>query len=253
MWAALGSMLFGLVALALTALPETSSWRSPTTGALESTDAPLMKSIVPLIFVLFLLPGVIYGIMAGTVKTHRDIIAGMSKAMNGMGYYLVLVFFCAQFIAAFGQSNLGVLLALEGAEVLKAAALPAGVTMVGIILLTASVNLVIGSASAKWTLLAPIFVPMLMQLGISPDLTQAAYRIGDSSTNIITPLLPYFPLVVVFCQKYVRNTGIGTVVALMLPFSVAFIVCWSLFLFGWTALELPLGPGSSYVYPSQTG
>ena len=253
MWAALGSMLVGLVLLALTALPETSAWRSPTTGALESTDAPLMKSIVPLIFVLFLLPGVIYGILAGTVKSHRDVIAGMSKAMTGMGYYLVLVFFCAQFIAAFGQSNLGVLLALEGAEVLKAAALPAGVTMVGIILLTASVNLVIGSASAKWTLLAPIFVPMLMQLGISPDLTQAAYRVGDSSSNIITPLMPYFPLVVVFCQRYVKNTGIGTVVAMMLPFTLTYLVLWSGFLLLYWTLGLPLGPGASYVYPVPAG
>ena len=253
MWAALGSMLVGLVLLALTALPESSAWRSPTTGALESTDAPLMKSIVPLIFVLFLLPGVIYGILAGTVKSHRDVIAGMSKAMTGMGYYLVLVFFCAQFIAAFGQSNLGVLLALEGAEVLKAAALPAGVTMVGIILLTASVNLVIGSASAKWTLLAPIFVPMLMQLGISPDLTQAAYRIGDSSSNIITPLMPYFPLVVVFCQRYVKNTGIGTVVAMMLPYSLVYLVVRSGFLLLYWTLGLPLGPGASYVYPVPAG
>jgi len=253
MWAALGSMVIGLVALALTALPETSAWRSPTTGDLESTDAPLMKSIVPLIFVLFLLPGVIYGIMAGTVKSHRDVIAGMSKAMTGMGYYLVLVFFCAQFIAAFGQSNLGVLLALEGAEVLKAAALPAGVTMIGIILLTTSVNLVIGSASAKWTLLAPIFVPMLMQLGISPDLTQAAYRVGDSSSNIITPLMPYFPLVVVFCQRYVKNTGIGTVVAMMLPFTITYLVLWSGFLLLYWSLGLPLGPGASYVYPTPAG
>jgi aminobenzoyl-glutamate transport protein len=244
MWAALGSMLFGLVALALTALPETSSWRSPTTGALESTDAPLMKSIVPLIFVLFLLPGVIYGMMAGTVKSHRDIIAGMSKAMNGMGYYLVLVFFCAQFIAAFGQSNLGVLLALEGAEVLKAAALPAGVTMVGIILLTASVNLVIGSASAKWTLLAPIFVPMFMLLGYTPELVQGAYRVGDSCTNIITPLNQYFPLILGFALRYVPKTGIGTMIAIMLPYSVAFLLAWTLMLMGWIALGLPVGPGA---------
>ncbi len=250
MWAALVSMLLGLALLALTAIPESSAWRSPTDGGLESTDAPLMRSIVPLIFILFLVPGVVYGIMAGTVKTHRDVIAGMSKAMTGMGYYLVLVFFCAQFIAAFSQSNLGVLLALEGAQVLKAAALPAGVTIIGIILLTTSVNLVIGSASAKWTLLAPIFVPMLMQLGLSPDLTQAAYRVGDSSSNIITPLMPYFPLVVVFCQRYVKNTGIGTVVAMMLPFTVTFLIIWSAFLLLYWSLGLPLGPGASYVYPA---
>jgi len=248
MWWALASMLLAAAVLTMTAIPEGSAWRAPS-GALTANDAPLMRSIVPLIFILFLLPGVIYGIASGSVKSHRDIIAGMSKAMGLMGYYLVLVFFCAQFIWVFSQSNLGVLLAVEGAEVLRAANLPVGVTLIGITVLSAVVNILIGSASAKWTLLAPIFVPMLMQLGISPDLTQAAYRIGDSSTNIITPLMPYFPLVVVFCQRYVQRTGIGTVVALMIPFSLAYLVLWSLFLLGYLALGLPLGPGAHYAYP----
>jgi aminobenzoyl-glutamate transport protein len=149
-----------------------------------------MQSIVPLIFLLFLIPGVVYGVVAGTVTSHRDIVKGMSKAMSTMGYYIVLAFFAAQFIAAFGRSNLGALLALEGAGALEAMALPAQVTIVGVILLTAVLNLFIGSASAKWALLAPIFVPMLMQLGLSPELTQAAYRVGDSTTNIVTPLMP---------------------------------------------------------------
>jgi aminobenzoyl-glutamate transport protein len=147
-------------------------------------------------------------------------------------------------------SNLGALLALEGAEWLRTLGLPNMVTMVGIIGLTGFVNLFIGSASAKWALLAPIFVPMLMGLGISPDVTQAAYRIGDSSTNIITPLLPYFPLIVLFCTRYVKSTGIGTVVAMMLPFSIAFLILWSLFFLGYWALELPLGIGASYTYPA---
>jgi aminobenzoyl-glutamate transport protein len=154
----------------------------------------------------------------------------------------------AQFIAMFGQSNLGTLIAVEGAQGLRALGLPLGVTVTGIILLTALVNLFIGSASAKWALVAPIFVPMLMQLGISPDLTQAAYRIGDSSTNIITPLMPYFPLVVVYCQRYVKSTGIGTVIAMMLPFSVCFIVVWTALLMAWWGFGLPLGLQSSYTY-----
>jgi aminobenzoyl-glutamate transport protein len=169
--------------------------------------------------------------------------------MSGMGYYIVMAFFAAQFIAAFGNSNLGALLALEGAALLKALAVPSGVTIVGILLLTAFINLFVGSASAKWALLAPIFVPMLMSLGISPDLTQAAYRIGDSSTNIITPLMPYFPLVVVFCQRYVKSTGIGTVVAMMLPYSMTFLVVWTVFLLGYWALGIPLGLQASYTYP----
>ncbi len=241
------AMLAGIVVLVLTALPESSAWRAPN-GALTDSTAPMMRSIVALIFLLFLLPGIVYGLMAGTMKSSRDLIAGMSKAMSGMGYYLVIMFFIAQFIAAFGASNLGVLLALKGAAALKAAALPSGVTITGIILLTAFINLFIGSASAKWALLAPIFVPMLMQLNVSPDLAQAAYRIGDSSANIITPLMPYFPLVVVFCQRYVKGTGIGTLVALMLPYSVCFLVIWTVFLMLYWTLGLPLGLGASYTY-----
>jgi aminobenzoyl-glutamate transport protein len=217
-------------------------------GGLTSGAAPLMRSIVPLIFLLFLVPGVVYGLTAGTVKTSRDLVQGMSKAMSGMGYYLVIMFFIAQFIYAFGQSNLGVLLALEGAALLKALALPAAITILGIVFLTGFINLFVGSASAKWALLAPIFIPMLMQLGISPDLAQAAYRIGDSSTNIITPLMPYFPLVVVFCQRYVKSTGIGTVTAMMLPYSLTFLVVWSIFLLLYWAVGIPLGLQSSYTY-----
>jgi len=184
------------------------------------------------------------------VKSHRDVVQGMSKAMAGMGYYIVMAFFCAQFIYAFGQSNLGALVAIEGASGLRALGLPTAATLVGIVLLSGLVNLLIGSASAKWALIGAIMVPMLMQLGISPDLTQAAYRVGDSSTNIITPLLPYFPLIVVFCQKYVKGSGIGTLLAMMLPFSATLLVVWSAFLLGFWMLGIPLGVGSSYAYPA---
>ncbi|MDQ4121394.1 MAG: AbgT family transporter [Acidobacteriota bacterium] len=211
--------------------------------------APLMQSIVPLIFILFILPGIVYGYVAKTVKSHRDIIQGMSKSMSAMGYYIVLAFFAALFIAAFTQSNIGALLALKGAGALQALNLPGQVTIVGIILLTATVNLLIGSASAKWALLAPIFVPMLMQLGISPDLSQAAYRVGDSTTNIITPLMPYFPLVVVYAQRYVKNTGIGTLVSLMLPYSITFLIVWTIFLIVYWTLGIPLGLQAPYTYP----
>jgi aminobenzoyl-glutamate transport protein len=173
----------------------------------------------------------------------------MTKAMTGMGYYLVIMFFIAQFIYAFGQSNIGVLMALKGAAALKAMAMPAALTITGIIFLTGFINLFVGSASAKWALLAPIFVPMLMTLGISPDLAQAAYRVGDSSTNIITPLMPYFPLVVVFCQRYVKSTGIGTVTAMMLPYSVTFLIVWTIFLLLYWMIGLPLGLQASYTYP----
>ena len=208
-----------------------------------------MASIVPLIFVLFLLPGIVYGVIAGTVHSAKDIIDGMTKAMHNMAYYLVIMFFIAQFLFAFSQSNMGVLLALKGAELLQSLGLPAALTITGVIVLTGLLNLFVGSASAKWALLAPILVPMLMELGISPDLTQAAYRVGDSTTNIITPLMPYFPLIVVFCQRYFKASGIGTLVAMMLPYSVVLLVTWSLFLLGYWTLGLPLGIQASYVYP----
>lgn len=237
---------------AFTLLGEDTPWASAPNADgkrfLLTSTAPLMQSIVPIIFVGFLLPGIAYGVAAGSITEHRDVIAGMTKAMSGMGYYIVMAFFCAQFIYAFGQSNLGALLALKGANALREAALPLGVTLAGIVVLTAMVNLLIGSASAKWALIGAIMVPMLMQLGVSPDLTQAAYRVGDSSSNIITPLLPYFPLIVVFCRRYVQSTGIGTLVALMLPYSISLIIGWTGFLLLFWALGIPLGVSATYDY-----
>ena len=247
-WAMLW-MTVGIAVLIVTAWPEGSAWRGPG-GSLTEPGAPLMASIVPLIFVLFLIPGVVYGVSVGSVKSSRDVIEGMSKAMGTMAYYLVIMFFIAQFIFVFAQSNLGVLLALQGAAVLQALGLPGALTIAGIVGLTWVINLFVGSASAKWALISPIFVPMLMELGISPDLTQAAYRVGDSTSNIITPLMPYFPLVVVYCQRYLKNTGIGTVTAMMLPYSVVFVVLWTLFLLGYWALGLPLGLQANYQYPA---
>ena len=242
------SMVVCTLALVIATVPGDSPMRSPS-GEITAFAAPLMQSIVPLIFIFFLIPGVVHGLVAGTVKTSKDVVDGMSKSMATMGYYLVMAFFAAQFIYAFGKSNVGVLIAVKGANFLKEAGMPGQVTIVGIILLTAVVNLLVGSASAKWALLAPIFVPMLMALGISPELTQAAYRVGDSTTNIITPLMPYFPLVVVFCQRYVKNTGIGTVAALMLPYSVCLLITWTIFLLAYWMLGLPLGLQAGYVYP----
>lgn len=243
----LGVLVACLALLAVLASPTNSPFRSQN-GQLAGRDSPLMKAIVPLIFLLFLLPGIAYGYVAGTFKSHRDVVQGMTKAMGTITYYLVLAFFASQFTAAFSQSNVGVLLAVKGANGLTALQLPPQVTIVGIILLTATVNLLIGSASAKWALLSPIFVPMLMTLGLSPELTQAAYRVGDSSTNIITPLMPYFPLVVVYAQKYVKTTGIGTLVSLMLPYSFVFLTTWTLLLLLYWAAGIPLGFDASYSY-----
>lgn len=246
--AAFLAMAAGLAALFLVSLPADSALRAPD-GQLTANAAPLMQSIVPLIFLIFLIPGTVYGYASGTVKSHRDVVEGMSKSMSTMGYYLVLAFFAALFTAAFSASNLGALVALKGAALIQALGLPAAVTVIGIIVLVALVNLLIGSASAKWALLAPIFVPMLMQLGIAPEFTQAAYRVGDSTTNIITPLMPYFPLVVVYCQRYLKRAGIGTLVSTMLPYTLSFWVLWVIFLLVYWSLGLPLGIQGAYSYP----
>lgn len=248
-WFATFTMLAGLAILFFAAYPSESPLRSPD-GDLTAFSAPLMRSIVPLIFLLFFFPGIVYGYASGTFGSTKDVVDSMTKAMKGMSYYVVMAFFCALFIDAFGRSNIGALLAIKGAATLKELALPGEVTIVGIILLTATVNLVVGSASAKWALIGPILVPMLMQLGYSPELTQAAYRVGDSCSNIITPLMPYFPLVVVFCQKYVKKTGIGTLVSTMLIYSVTFLIAWSAFLLIYWALGIPLGIQAPYVYPN---
>lgn len=242
------SLLICLAVLVWWAWPEDSALRA--NGSLTSSrpQAPLMGSIVPLIFLLFAVPGIVHGYVSGTFKSHRDIVRGMSKSMETMGYYLVLVFFAALFIDAFSRSNIGVWLAVSGANALREQGAANWLVLLGVIVLTATVNLLIGSASAKWAMLSPIFVPMLMMLGISPEMTQAAYRVGDSTTNIITPMMPYFPLVVVYCQKYVRETGIGTVAAMMLPYSATFLVCWSLYLMLYWQFGISLGIGPTYQY-----
>lgn len=254
-WFGFFAMLAGIIGLFLWAWPESSSlrdpnWDNPEVSSLFSFNAPLMQAIVPFIFIFLLIPGVVYGYASGKYNSSKDMIDNMTKAMESMGYYIVMAFFCALFIDAFGKSNIGLLIAVKGANFLQALALPGQLTIVGIIVLSAFVNLLVGSASAKWALIAPIFVPMLMQLGISPDLTQAAYRVGDSVSNIITPLLPYFPLVVVFCQRYVKNTGIGTLISMMIPYSIIFGIAWTIFLLIYWWLGIPLSFEASYVYPA---
>ena len=228
------------VLLALAAAPATSPLRGKG-GLLTAPGAPLMDSIVPLLCLFFLVPGIVHGVLAGTVKNHRDVVAGMGKSLASMSTFLVMAFAAAQFSYAFRESNLGALLAVKGTSLLQSMHVPSAVTLVGVVLISAFIDLFIGSASAKWALLASVFVPMLMQLGLPPELTQAAFRVGSSSTNIITPLMTYFPLVVVFCQRYVRQAGIGTLVTLMLPYSLAFLALWTALLLAWWGLGWPLG------------
>ncbi|MBT8397859.1 MAG: AbgT family transporter [Gemmatimonadetes bacterium] len=245
---ALAVFVVMVVGLWLAILPVDSPLRG-SDGGVTAHDAPLMQAIIPIMFLFTVLPGMAYGYAAGTFKSHKDVIKGMSEAMSSMGYYMVLVFFAAMFTKAFADSNLGALLALKGAAVLQALGLPAFVTILGIILLTGALNLLVGSASAKWAMLAPVLVPMLMAVGISPELTQMAYRIGDSPTNVITPLLPYFPLLVAFSIRYVKNTGIGTLISLTLPYSISYLIVLVACLAVYWGLDLPLGIQAGYVYP----
>lgn len=230
------------------AWPTTSPLRGPG-GGLTETGAPMMKAIIPMIFLLSLGPGIAFGFASGRFTSHRDVIQGMARAMSAMGYYLAMSFCAAQFIAVFTKSNLGALLAIKGATTLQELHLPLEASLLGAIAITSTVNLAIGSASAQWTLLAPILVPMLAQIGLAPELTQAAFRIGDSATNVITPLMTYFPLVVVYCQRHTKSSGIGSLTSIMMPYSLTFLVGWSALLLLWWHLGIPLGVQSHYVYP----
>ena len=227
-------------------LPGAGFMRDPVTGDL--LHSPLLKGVVALIFLYGVVSGIAYGIGAGTIRNDADVIRGMDKSMSTLGGYMVLCFFAAQFVAFFNWTQLGLVFAVNGATALKAVGLPAVPLFVSFILLTAAVNLFMGSASAKWALMAPVFVPMFMLLGYSPELTQVAYRVGDSVTNIITPMMSYFALIIAFFQRYEPKAGIGTLVATMLPYSVVFFLGWSVMFAIWLGLDLPIGPGASLEY-----
>lgn len=249
-----GLAFAGIATLVLTALVLLAT--VPANGALRIAGepdllkalAPFLHGIVALIFIAGALVGIAYGVGAGTIRSDVDVIKGMSKSMETLGSYLVLVFFAAQFVALFNWTNLGLIFAVEGAELLKALGLPKIPLLVGFILLTATVNLAMGSASAKWALMAPVFVPMFMLLGYSPEVTQTAYRVGDSVTNIISPMMSYFALIIAFLQRYEPKAGIGTVVATMIPYSITFLIGWSLLFALWILMGWPLGPGAVLTY-----
>lgn len=241
---AVGLFSLGFIALLLVCLiPENGVLRNPESGSI--LRSPFISGIVIIISIYAAIAGWIFGKVSGRFKSSNDFITGMENSMATMASYLVLMFFAAQFVNWFAWSQLGTITAIEGASLLKALNPNSGVLLICFMLLAASINLLIGSASAKWALLGPIFVPMLLLAGISPEATQVAYRIGDSSTNIITPLMPYFGVVVAFVQKYQKDAGIGTLLAMMLPFSILFLVSWALLLGVWIMFDIPLGPDAS--------
>jgi aminobenzoyl-glutamate transport protein len=217
-------------------------------GSLTGPGSPVMQGLIPLMLVSTLLPSLAYGMVAGTIRSHRQVVEAMATAMSAMGYYVVLVFFASLFTKAFADSNMGALIALEGAQTLRSLAMPPVVTITGIVLLTAALDFLVPSASAKWALLAPIFVPMLMGVGIAPELTQAAFRVGDGPVNLMTPLMPYFPLVLAFCRRYTVGFGVGTLMSLLLPFGLVYLLLQTAMLLIWWGIGLPLGIGGRYVY-----
>ncbi len=237
--------VFGL--MALTILPEWGILRDAETG--DQLRSPFFTGFAVWILLFFLIVGFAYGRVAGTMKTDKDVIDGMSSALSTLGLYIVIVFFAAQFVAFFNWSNLGAITAVQGARFLQDTGLTGPVIFIGFIAICAFVNLMIGSASAQWAMTAPIFVPMLMLVGYSPEVIQAAYRIGDSTTNIITPMMSYFGLILAVATRYDKNIGIGTMVAMMLPYSIFFTLTWTAFFFLWVfGLGMPVGPGAPTYY-----
>ncbi|HAG37281.1 MAG TPA: hypothetical protein DCL34_10790 [Erythrobacter sp.] len=210
--------------------------------------APLYRSLVAAFFLLFLLTGWAYGRATGSIKNHRDLVEMMAESMKDMGYYLVLAFAAAHFVAMFGWSNLGLISAVHGAAAIDSTGLPLPIVLGLMVVFTGLLNLFVGSASAKWALLAPILVPMLMLLGISPEGATAAYRVGDSATNIITPLMVYFPLILVFAQRWQKDFGLGSLTAMMLPYSIWLMVSGTMLIVLWFYLGIPLGPDAPVGY-----
>lgn len=237
--------VLGLTALVLWGVvPVDGFLRNPADGSFQ--QSVFMRGLVAFIFLYGLLPAIAYGIAAGTLRNDHDIVTGMTATMKSMATFIVLAFFAAQFIAYFNWTNLGIILAVQGANLVTHLGLERMPTllMVALVLFATIVNLLISSASAKWALLAPVFVPMFMLLGYTPELTQAAFRVGDSTTNIISPMMSYFALIVAFFEKYDPKAGIGTVIATMLPYSLLFLTIWSVMLAVWFTFGLQLGPGA---------
>ncbi len=231
--------------------PLHGSFTDPSNGRVSSR---WVSTIVPLVFFAFMVPGTAYGVAVGQIRSQKDVIACMIYAMRSMAPVITMAFFASQFIAFFTHSNLGQMLAIIGGTRLAEANLPPSVVILGFILLVMFLNLLISSMSAKFVLVAPIFVPMFMMLGISPELTQAAYRVADSCTNIITPMNAYMIVILAVMQKYAPRAGIGTLVSAMLPYSIAFGLVWAVFIVVWMQLDLPLGPGAPLHYsPASTG
>ena len=214
-------------------------------GSITSGGAPFTKGIVFSVTLGLFVPGLAYGIATGKYKCDKDVWADISQGFSEMGNYVFMCFFISIFTNFFSVSKLGTVLAIAGADGLKSIGFTGIPLMIGLIVVACFVNLFIGSASAKWAILAPVFVPMMMLMGYDPAITQVVYRIGDSITNPLSPLFTYMPVILGFARKYDKNVGLGTIIANMLPFSVSFAIAWIIQVIIWVTLNLPLGPGGN--------
>ncbi len=241
-----GIATFALIGLSLWGLiPEDGFLRADDGSVLKS---PFIKGVIFVLVVFTMIPGLIYGFVTGKFKNDADVMKGMADSIKTLASYIVLVFFAAQFVAFFKWSNLGVIFAIEGAHVLLASDINIYVLIVLFIILAGTINMAMGSASAKWAIMAPIFIPMFMLMGYSPELSQVVYRVGDSVTNIISPMMSFFALIIAYFQKYDKNAGIGTIISTMIPYTIGFFVIWTILLVVWIWLGIPLGPGVDTYY-----
>jgi len=247
-WSGVAVVVAVVLALLLV-LPPNAPLRGTEGDAMaQIIQSPFMSSLVPIIAILFFVPGLVYGIVTKSIRNDKDVAGQMADTMASMGTFIVLAFTAGQFVAFFNESNIGLVIGVYGAELLDSVNLTGIPLILLFILITAVINLFIGSASAKWAMMAPIFVPIMMQLGYSPELTQMAYRIADSSTNIISPLMTYFAIIIAFAQKYDKKMGIGTLISTMIPYSMFFLIGWTIMLIIWMLLGIPLGPGGPLHY-----
>ncbi|MDX9791088.1 MAG: AbgT family transporter, partial [Candidatus Kapabacteria bacterium] len=242
-------LLAVIIALSLTIIPENALFRNPENGSV--LHSPFFDGIIIGILIFFFIPGLIYGAVVGTIKNDKDTVKHITHSMSGLASYIVLVFFAAQFVYFFSYSNLGLILAINGAEALRSISLTGISLIIAFVLLSAFINLFMGSASAKWAIMAPVFIPMFMLLGYHPSLTQAAFRIGDSVTNLITPMMSYFALIVTYAQKYDDRYGIGTIISTMIPYTFLLTIAWIIILIIWMSIGLPLGPDGPLYLPGK--
>ncbi|WP_181347837.1 AbgT family transporter [Thalassobacillus sp. CUG 92003] len=247
-WAAI-SIAVSLILTSLLILPSNAPLRGDEGGFIESIiQSPFMDSLVPILAILFFIPGLFYGIATKNIRNDKDVADQLSDTMASMGMFIVLAFTAGQFVAYFSETNMGLVIGVYGAEFLESVNLSGIPLIIGFILVAGFINLFIGSASAKWAMMAPVFVPIMMQLGYSPELTQMAYRVADSTTNIITPLMTYFAIIIAFTQQYDKRMGIGTLISVMFPYTIFFLISWTLLLIVWMLLGIDLGPGAPIHY-----